>query len=293
MPAIGTDVAAQLAAPFSQAEQQLAGVGSQFSQAVGGIDFGVANVPDLSKIISGIGSNPLDAFGGVGAAIGGANPLDAFGGVGPTVGAAADAAATGAQTGTEPCLPNNPPVTNAGGSGATPPASESYPDAILRQARAAAASPASIIPNPLAAFGGAGPVITSSPSGAAANALDAFGGAGPAVATTAPTTVTQQPSTPTAGQSTTPTNSSANVYIYEPLEGGFDRYDFNSGKKVFTPNSGGSSMNAAGNTVTPTSTPIVATPLDGGIAVGTTTGGASKLRQRVEAAAAGRTLGPQ
>ena len=98
MPAIGTDVAAQLAAPFSQAEQQLAGVGSQFSQAVGGIDFGVANVPDLSKIISGIGSNPLDAFGGVGAAIGGANPLDAFGGVGAAVNSAASRASSAVNT---------------------------------------------------------------------------------------------------------------------------------------------------------------------------------------------------
>jgi hypothetical protein len=203
-------------------------------------------------------ADPLDAFGGAGATVGAADPLDAFGGAGPTVrGPASAALATGAQTGTDPCLPNNPPVTTAGVSGATPPASVPYQDAIMRQARAAAAVPASVIPNPLDAFGGAGPVITSSPSGAAVNPLDAFGGAGPTVATTAPATVTQQPSTPTAGQSTTPTNSSANVYIYEPLEGGFDRYDFNSGKKVFTPNGGGPSINATGNTSVPTTTPRV------------------------------------
>ena len=243
----------------------------------------------------------LDAFGGAGPTVGAADPLDAFGGAGPTVGAAADAAATGAQTGTEPCLPNNPPVTNAGGSGATPPASVPYQDAIMRQARAAAAAPSSVIPNPDANDPrgrnqqNTPPAQTSSPSGAAANALDAFGGAGPAVATTAPTTVTQQPSTPTAGQSTTPTNSSANVYIYEPLEGGFDRYDFNSGKKVFTPNGGGSSMNAAGNASVPTTAPRVTTPpLDGGIPVGSTTvASGSRLRQRKEAEAAGRQVGPQ
>ena len=246
-------------------------------------------------------ADPLDAFGGAGPTVGAADPLDAFGGAGPTVGAAADAAATGAQTGTEPCLPNNPPVTNAGGSGATPPASVPYQDAIMRQARAAAAAPSSVIPNPDANDPrgrnqqNTPPAQTSSPSGAAANALDAFGGAGPAVATTAPTTVTQQPSTPTAGQSTTPTNSSANVYIYEPLEGGFDRYDFNSGKKVFTPNGGGSSMNAAGNASVPTTTPRVTTPpLDGGIPVGSTTvASGSRLRQRKEAEAAGRQVGPQ
>ena len=240
-------------------------------------------------------ADPLDAFGGAGATVGAADPLDAFGGAGPTVrGPASAALATGAQTGTDPCLPNNPPVTTAGVSGATPPASVPYQDAIMRQARAAAAVPASVIPNPLDAFGGAGPVITSSPSGAAVNPLDAFGGAGAAVNATAPTTVTQQPSTPTAGQSTTPTDSSANVYIYEPLEGGFDRYDFNSGKKVFTSNGGGPSRTVNGNTVTPTSIPRVTTPLDGGIPVGTTTvASGSKLRQRKEAEAAGRQIGPQ
>ena len=243
----------------------------------------------------------LDAFGGAGPAVGAADPLDAFGGAGPAVGPASAALATGAQTGTDPCLPNNPPVTNAGGSGATPPASVPYQDAIMRQARAAAAAPSSVIPNPDANDPrgrnqqNTPPVQTSSPSGAAANPLDAFGGAGPAVTTTAPTTVTQQPSTPTAGQSTTPTNSSANVYIYEPLEGGFDRYDFNSGKKVFTPNGGGSSMNAAGNASVPTTTPRVTTPpLDGGIPVGSTTvASGSRLRQRKEAEAAGRQVGPQ
>jgi hypothetical protein len=89
-PAIGADVAAQLSAPFDQLADQLAafgGIGDQFSQAVKGVDFGIAAVPDLTKIIPRI-ANPLDAFGGVGAAIGGANPLDAFGGVGAAIGGA-------------------------------------------------------------------------------------------------------------------------------------------------------------------------------------------------------------
>ena len=247
-------------------------------------------------------ADPLDAFGGAGATVGAADPLDAFGGAGPTVrGPASAALATGAQTGTDPCLPNNPPVTNAGVSGATPPASVPYQDAIMRQARAAAAAPSSVIPNPDASDPrgrnqqNTPPVQTSSPSGSAATALDAFGGAGPTVATTAPATVTQQPSTPTAGQSTTPTNSSANVYIYEPLEGGFDRYDFNSGKKVFTPNGGGPSINVAGNSSVPTTAPKVTTPpLDGGIPVGSTTvASGSRLRQRKEAEAAGSQTGPR
>lgn len=93
---------------------------------------------------------------------------------------------------------------------------------------------------------------------ATANPLDAFGGAGPNIPTqTAPTTVTQQPSTPTSGPSTTPTNSSANVYVYEPLTPGFDRYDFNSGKKVFTPNGGGPSTPNGTTPAAPQSTPNV------------------------------------
>ena len=146
---------------------------------------------------------------------------------------------------------------------ATPPASTPSNDSITNQARAAAAAPASVAQNP----------------------LDAFGGAGPDVGATAPTTVTQQTSPPAAGQATTSTNSSSNVYIYEPLEGGFDRYDFNSGKKVFTPNNGGPSMNASGNTVTPESTPR--TPIDGGIPVGTTTAATGSLLRQRQAALSG------
>jgi len=51
MPAVPQDVAAQLAAPFINVEEQLASAASQFSQAVKGVDFGIANVPDLTKVI--------------------------------------------------------------------------------------------------------------------------------------------------------------------------------------------------------------------------------------------------
>ena len=133
---------------------------------------------------------------------------------------AAALAAVKATTGVNPCLPNNPPASaGVSGSGAVPPVS-TYDDGPLRAVRAASV-----------------PTVLTDP-------LDAFGGAGAPVTTTAPTTVTQQPSTPTsssqipgAAQSTVRPRP-PNVYVYEPLTPGFDRYDFNSGKKVFTPNSG-------------------------------------------------------
>ena len=108
---------------------------------------------------------------------------------------------------------------------------------------------------------------------------------------TAPTTVTQPASTPSS--SSTPSIQPPTVYIYEPLTPGFDRYDFNTGKKVYTPNSG-PSRNVSGTTVIPASIPRVTTPLDGGIPAGTTTvASGSRLRQRKEAEAAGRQTGPQ
>ena len=153
---------------------------------------------------------------------------------GLNTGEALAALARGAKTSVDPCLPNNPPASQVQGNGATPPATA----------------------NPLDAFGGAGAAVSRATSGA--NPLDAFGGAGPNIPTqTAPTTVTQQPSTPTSGPSTTPTNSSANVYVYEPLTPGFDRYDFNSGKKVFTPNGRGPSTPNGTTPAAPQSTPNV------------------------------------
>ena len=141
--------------------------------------------------------------------------------------------------GPAPCLPNNPPISQGGGSGATPPAAVPYDDAILRQARAAAAAPSSTVSTTTAGAGRG--------NGAAELAqrrADAT--------TTAPTTVTRTPSTPTS--SATASTRPPNVYIYEPLTPGFDRYDFNSGKKVYTPDSG-LSRNTASQPVVPQSTP--------------------------------------
>jgi len=174
------------------------------------------------------------------------------------------------QTGTAPCLPNNAPASSGtSGSGATPPASVPYDDAILRQARAAAAAPASVIPSVTGGRGNGAAEVAQRQADAASTA-------------TAPSTVTQSPSTPT--NSATPAARPPSVYIYEPITPGFDRYDFNSGKKVYTPNNG-PSRNASGQTSVPESTPTVKSPIDGGIPVGTTTGGPSLLRQRREAAA--------
>lgn len=146
------------------------------------------------------------------------NPLDAFGGAGAVVGADGKIQ----QGNLPPCLPQN----NGSGSGSTPSASIPYPDAILRQARAKAAS-----------------------------VLEPFGGAGPNITKTSPTVVSQQSSTTTSGSALS-TNSGANVYIYEPITPGFDRYDFNTGKKVYTPNNGTSvSRNSSGQPSVPDSTP--------------------------------------
>lgn len=156
-----------------------------------------------------------------------------------------------------PCLPQN----MGSGSGSTPPSTELYPDAILRQARAAAANSTSVDPD------------ANDPRGPNQRNVPA--------PTTAPTTVTQSSAT-----SNTPTEQQSSVYIYEPITPGFDRYDFNTGKKVYTPNNG-PSRTSSGQTVIPDQGPTTTSSaaIDGGIAVGTTTGGPSLLRQRREAAA--------
>jgi len=176
----------------------------------------------------------LDAFGGAGPAVTEADvSLDAFGGAGPAV----VSGATGKieSDGPRPCLPQN----MGSGSGATPPASVPYDDAILRQARAAAAAPASVIPSARGGRGNGAAELAQRRADAAATA-------------TAPTTVTQPPSTPTSSATAKP--RPPNVYIYEPITPGFDRYDFNTGKKVYTPNNG-PSRNNSGQTVTPSQGP--------------------------------------
>jgi len=262
-----------------------------------GLDaFGGAGAPVTQSSVS-VG---LDAFGGAGSAVNRSDPLDAFGGAGDAA-AAQNASVAGGRgngaaevaqrqanaavsrtttsavaTGTTPCLPNNPPAASGtAGSGATPPTSVPYDDAILRQARAAAAAPASVIPDPLDAFGGAGAAVSGARGGRGNGAAELAQRRADATATS-PTTVTQPTSTPRS--SATASIRPPNVYIYEPLTPGFDRYDFNTGKKVYTPDAG-PSRNTNSQPVVPQATPRVP-PIDGGIAVGTTTGGPSLLRRR-------------
>lgn len=172
-------------------------------------------------------SETLDAFGGEGATV--------IPGVGidETAGANSSSAAAGTNAAgnyddailrqarglgvvsdnTPPCLPN----TQGTGSGGTAPSSQPYDDAILRQARAAAAG------------------TTQSGNNQQ----------------TTPQPVTQPSQQP--NNQSAPAARPPSVYIYEPLTPGFDRYDFNSGKKVFTPNNGPS----RGNNTAPSTTPTV------------------------------------
>jgi hypothetical protein len=155
-----------------------------------------------------------------------------------------------ATTGVNPCLPNNPPASaGTSGSGATPPRAEPYQDAILRQARASAAAPASTVPA-TTARGGRG-------NGAAELAQRRADAATATATATAPTTVTQTSSTPTStNQSAAGNPRPPSIYVYEPLTPGFDRYDFNTGKKVYTPDAG-PSRNASSQPVVPQPTPRV------------------------------------
>lgn len=178
-------------------------------------------IPPSNNTENRTGTNSADAQDfGVGETVTSSanDELSAFGGAGATVGQ--NNAGGGirvpdqisGQDQADPCLPNNPQTTSAGAS--SPPASEPFSDRIVREARNQAAAPT--------------------------NPLDAFGGPGPETPT-APTTVTGPNSAAT--QSAPAPIAPGNVYIYEPLTPGFDRYDFNSGKKVYTPNSGASRTN--------------------------------------------------
>ena len=186
--------------------------------------------------------------------------------------AVASLTAADVTTGTDPCLPQNA----GSGSGSTPPASVPYPDAILRQARAAAAAPASVIPSVTGGRGNGAAEVAQRQADAASTA-------------TAPTTVTQSPSAQSNASSSSPTPRPPSVYIYEPLTPGFDRYDFNTGKKVYTPDSG-PSRNSSSQPTTPPAGPSnvsSASANNGVIPAGTTTGGPSLLRQRQAALSGG------
>jgi hypothetical protein len=74
-PAIGADVVAELAAPFEQLSEQLSTLGDQFSKEIKGVDFGVAAIPDLTKVIptlnnftSGLSNSPMVGIGSVSSA---------------------------------------------------------------------------------------------------------------------------------------------------------------------------------------------------------------------------------
>ena len=67
MPAVDAKMSADNAAPFAQLEQQAADLIPNLDALTEGVDFGIAKVPDLTKVIPG-----LDAFGGAGAQITGA-----------------------------------------------------------------------------------------------------------------------------------------------------------------------------------------------------------------------------
>lgn len=137
-----------------------------------------------------------------------------------------------------PCLPNTP----GSGSGSTAPSSEPYQDAILRQARINGASPST-----------SGNNQQVGPSTVTGNNSQANQGSG--------NTQARPPS----------------VYIYEPLTPGFDRYDFNTGKKVYTPDTG-PSRNSSAQTTTPSGN-------------NTVTGAQRTEQQRVENVLAARASG--
>tara|TARA_B110000503_G_C7163066_1_gene420565 strand:+ start:2970 stop:4313 length:1344 start_codon:yes stop_codon:yes gene_type:complete len=193
-------------------------------------------------------------------------------------------AAVKATTGVAPCLPNNPPVSQVAGSGKNPPTVTSAAEATARQVRADDAAPAQktividirgaqqdarVKAYTDAKAAGKSEAEAQNISASVGNTvgadllgnLDLNKSSTTPSTQTAPTTVTQQTSTPSSGSSgnnssAAPPVRPANVYIYESIKPGFDRYDFNTGKKVFTPNSG-PSKNSAGQVVSPQSTPRV------------------------------------
>jgi hypothetical protein len=68
-PAIAADVAAQISGPLEEAERKLSGMTGEAAELVDGVDFGIAKVPDLTKVIPSIApldKNIKDALGGYG-----------------------------------------------------------------------------------------------------------------------------------------------------------------------------------------------------------------------------------
>lgn len=131
--------------------------------------------------------------------------LGAFGGIGAKI---EDKllGKLGSKSNLPPCLPNTAP-----GVGSTVTKKISGPDAAIAELRAKAAETVS-------------------------TNLDAFGGAGPKIGAPGADPTKVKPQTVTLDASPNERLAdSANPYKYEPLKAGFDRYDFNTGKKVVTP----------------------------------------------------------
>ena len=90
-PAIGADVAAQATSALKDLEDAAQQVTAEFKTAIEGVDFGVAKLPDLTKIIPGAIQSAISdaAFGAIASKVGGVGGLalgslasDAIGGIG-------------------------------------------------------------------------------------------------------------------------------------------------------------------------------------------------------------------
>tara|TARA_B110000977_G_scaffold50282_1_gene68288 strand:+ start:330 stop:1349 length:1020 start_codon:yes stop_codon:yes gene_type:complete len=112
----------------------------------------------------------------------------------------------------EPCIPNVPPANQvAKGAGSAP--KVKGPDDVIAAARKRAAERANVNPN----------------------VSDGTANPGPAAETTKPQLVTQDTTVnPVNGKPSSEASVTEGVYAYKPMRTGFDRYDFNSGKKLFT-----------------------------------------------------------
>lgn len=112
----------------------------------------------------------------------------------------------------EPCIPNVPPANEvAKGAGSAP--KVKGPDDVIAEARKRAAERANVNPN----------------------VSDGTANPGPAAEATKPQLVTQDTTVnPVNGKPSSEASVTEGVYAYKPMRTGFDRYDFNSGKKLFT-----------------------------------------------------------
>jgi hypothetical protein len=175
----------------------------------------------------------LDAFGGAGAAV---TPPNAAGAI-PKPAEVAEL---------PPCLPDNTGI----GSGSVPPkvsAAKAAKDKLI----GAVSGAKDQVTSAIGGYSGPGSSVAAGAAGAAGAVAGAAGAVAGAATTTAPTIVSSGAAAgvPSAAESTAPGLVTPNVYIYETITPGFDRYDFNTGKKVYTPDTG-PSRNAASQPLT-------------------------------------------